>query len=428
MPPADAEGAGTAAQPNRSPRLRLPGMDHTFESFRYRNYRFVWATTFFSSAGFWLQQIVVGWLMYDITKSAFLTTLAMGLDALPILLVGPVGGLLVDSWDRRKLLAGIYAYQTTVSSVFAAIVITGHAGPWHIFCFILMMGMGWVILDPARASLVSTTVPGETLVNAFALNSLGFSVTRLAAPAVGGGLLALFGPGPALVIEAGLQFAAAMAALAIRLPPVQRAELRLRTAFSRLLEGARYVLGQKVILSVVALSIVPPMMSFPFLNGLMPVFAAEVFGTGSVGLGLLMSSLGAGSVMGTLVLASFRNVQRKGRLIILSVGLTSLTMLTFSQVTSLYLAFPVLIVSSVGMMVFFSTASALVQSIVPDEFRGRVTSISMLAFGTMPLGSLIAGAIAQRLGAPTAMLIAAGAVAFVLGVFLMRTRLLWRSS
>jgi MFS family permease len=407
--------------------LRMPAKLHTFESFQYRNYRFLWATTLFSSAGFWMQQIVIGWLMYNITQSAFLTTLAMGLDALPILLIGPVGGLLVDSWDRRKLLAGIYLYQASITTVFATVVIIGDVGPVHIFGYIMLMGVGWVILDPARASLVSTTVPGESLVNAFALNSLGFSVTRLAAPAIGGGLLALVGPGPALVIEAIMQFLAVIAALALRSPETDRAELRLKTAFSRLLEGARYVRGQPVILSVIALSIVPPMMSFPFFNGLMPVFAAEVFETGSIGLGLLMSSLGAGSVLGTLVLASFGNVQRKGRLIILSVAVTSVTMLLFSQVTSMYFAFPVLIASSVGMMVFFSTSSALVQSIVPDEFRGRVTSISMFSFGMMPIGSLIAGTLAQRLGAPTAMLIASGVVAFLLGAFLMNSRLLWRT-
>ncbi|MCH8308996.1 MAG: MFS transporter [Chloroflexi bacterium] len=405
----------------------MPQNVHTFESFRYRNFRYLWATTLFSSGGFWMQQIVIGWLMYNITQSAFLTTLAMGLDALPILLVGPVGGLLVDSWDRRKLLAGIHIYQAIVTSVFAAIVILGQVGPVHIFSFILFMGLGWVILDPARTSLVSTSVPKESLVNAFALNSLGFSVTRLAAPAIGGGLLALVGPGPALVIEAIMQFLAVFAALALRLPSAERPELRLKTAFSRLLEGAQYVKSQPVILSVVVLSIVPPMMSFPFLNGLMPVFAAEVFGTGSVGLGLLMSSLGAGSVLGTLVLASFGNVRHKGQLIIGSVALTSVSMLSFSQVTSINSAYPILIISSVGMMVFFSTSSALVQSIVPDEFRGRVTSIAMLSFGTMPIGSLAAGALAQRMGAPMAMLLASGAVAFVLAVYLMRSRLLWRS-
>lgn len=416
----------TKAQP-RGRRLRMPENIHTFDSFRYRNFRYLWATTLFSSGGFWMQQIVIGWLMYNITQSAFLTTLAMGLDALPILLVGPVGGLLVDSWDRRKLLVGIYVYQTVVTSVFAVFVILGQVGSIHIFVFILFMGLGWVILDPARTSLVSTSVPRESLVNAFALNSLGFSVTRLAAPAIGGGLLALGGPGPALVIEAVMQFLAVLAAMAIRLPLAERPELRLKTAFSRLLEGAQYVRSQPVILSVVVLSIVPPMMSFPFLNGLMPVFAAEVFGTGSIGLGMLMSSLGAGSVLGTLVLASFVNVKYKGQLIIGSVALTSVSMLAFSQVTSIYMAFPVLIVSSVGMMVFFSTSSALVQSIVPDVFRGRVSSIAMLSFGTMPIGSLAAGSLAQRMGAPTAMLLASGAVAFVLAVFLMRSRLLWRS-
>ena len=159
----------------------MPARVRTFDSFQYPSYLFLWLATVFSSAGFWLQQVVVGWLTYEVTESAFWTSLALGLDALPILLVGPLGGVLVDNFDRKRLLAVIYSYQAVVTSVFAAIVLTGNLEAWHIFVFIFVMGLSWVVSDPARMSLIANIVPRENLVNAFALNSMAFSVTRLAA-------------------------------------------------------------------------------------------------------------------------------------------------------------------------------------------------------------------------------------------------------
>ena len=126
------------------------------------------------------------------------------MDALPILLAGPIGGVLVDRFDRSKLLALIYGYQAAVTAVFAGIVITGNLEAWHIFAFIFFMGMAWVVSDPARMSLIPNIVPRENLVNAFALNSMAFSVTRLVAPALGGVLIAVTGPGLALALEAAL--------------------------------------------------------------------------------------------------------------------------------------------------------------------------------------------------------------------------------
>ena len=202
---------------------------------------FLWLATVFSSAGYWLQQVVVGWLAYEITGSAFWTSLALGLDALPILLAGPVGGVLVDSFDRRKLLAFIFGYQAIVTTVFAGIIMTGNLEAWHIFAFIFLMGMAWVVSDPARMSLIPNIVPKKNLVNAFALSSMAFSVTRLAAPALGGVLIAVAGPGPTLALEAALQICAIFVALCLRVTRADRPALRLPTVFSELREGVRYV-------------------------------------------------------------------------------------------------------------------------------------------------------------------------------------------
>lgn len=399
---------------------------HTFDTFQFRDFRFVWATTVFSSGGFWLQQVIIGWLTYNLTQSAFLTTVVMGLDSLPILLVGPVGGLLADSWDRSKLLTFTFAYQSVTTAVFGVVVILGLLETWHIFVYILMMGMAFVIIDPARMSIIPSVVPRHNIVNAFALNSLGFSVTRMAAPAIGGGVLALAGAGPALILEAGLYLAAVGFALSIKLPPADRAKLQLRSAFSQLLAGARYVKGEPMILGLILLGVLMPFLGFPFVHGLIPVYAAEVFGVEKVGLGLLMAAIGAGSVLGMLALASFIDIKYKGRLVIIAVVLTGVSMIAFSRVSSIVIAFPMLMVASVGTMMFLSTTSATIQTIVPDAFRGRVASLYMLTWGTLPLGSLLAGGLAQRFSAPTATLAGGVVMLLALVVLTLRFRFIWR--
>ena len=282
----------------------MPVRVRTFDSLRYRSYVFIWLATVFSSAGFWLQQVVVGWLTYEVTESAFWTSLALGLDALPILLVGPIGGVLVDSFDRRKLLAFIYGYQAVVTTIFSIVAITGNLEAWHIFAFIFFMGLSWVISDPARMSLIPNIVPKENLVNAFALNSMAFSVTRLGIPALGGILIVVIGTGPTLLFEAALQVCAVGTALFLDVKKTDRPALRLTTVFSDLREGARYVLSQPLLIGLFTLTAMPALLIMPSIQGLMPVYAAEVFNVDAKGLGLLLSAVGAGSTIGTFVLAS----------------------------------------------------------------------------------------------------------------------------
>ena len=413
----------------RRPRVRpihIHVKVHTFDSFKFRSYRFMWATTSFSSGAFWLQQVIIGWLAYSLTQSAFLTTLAMGLDALPILLVGPVGGLLADAWDRRKLLAYILAYQCVTTAAFGVVVMLGLLQTWHIFGYILLMGLAFVVLDPTRMTIISSIVPRQNIVNAFALNSLGFSLMRLIAPALGGAALALVGPGPALMLEAAMLLGAVGFSTGVRLPDTERATLRVKTAFSDILAGARYVRDEPLILGLALMGVLMPLFGFSFVHGLMPVYAAEVFGVESVGLGLLMASIGAGSTVGTLALASFTDIRFRGRLIVAAIALTGTTMIVFSRVPTIHMAIPVLMLVSAWTMVFFSTASATVQSIVTDAFRGRVASIYALTFGSLPLGSLLAGGLAQLVGAPMATLIAGALMLVALAFLAVMFRAIWR--
>ena len=408
----------------RAPKVR--GRLHTFDSFRYRDYIFIWLATMFSSGGFWIQQVIVGWLTYEVTDSAFWTSVALGLDALPILFVGPVGGLLVDNFDRRKLMAFIYGYQATVTLIFSAVVLTGNLQAWHIFAFIFFMGLAWVVTDPARMSLISNIVPRESLVNAFALNSMAFSVTRLATPAVGGVLIALAGAGPALLVEAALQIGAVFAALALRVVTIPKPRMSLASVRNGLLEGIRYVLNTPLLLGLFTLNAMPAMLIMPSVNGLMPVYAAEVFEVDARGLGLLVSAFGAGSTLGTFALASLGDIKAKGIALICGIIVTAITTLIFSVNAFFPTAYLNLMIISAAMMMYFSVTSAVVQGTVPDEYRGRVTGLYMITWGLFPLGSLLAGWLAENLGVQHATQITSGIMLLLLAFAAWRFRALWR--
>ena len=410
-------------RPHIKPVHMPPVRVRTFESLRYRSYVFIWLATVFSSAGFWLQQVVVGWLTYEVTASAFWTSLALGLDALPILLVGPLGGVLVDNFDRKKLLAFVYGYQAVVATIFSIVAITGNLETWHIFAFIFFMGLSWVISDPARMSLIPNIVPKENLVNAFALNSMAFSVTRLGIPALGGILIVLIGTGPTLLLEAGLQVCAVCTALFLQVRKTDKPALRLSTVFSDLRDGARYVLSQPLLIGLFTLTAMPALLIMPSIQGLMPVYAAEVFNVDAKGLGLLLSAVGAGSTLGTFVLASLGDIKAKHIVMLGATVALVLTTALFSINAFFPIAYLNLMVISAAMMTLFSVSSATVQSTVPDEYRGRVSGLYMLTWGLFPFGSLAAGFLADWLGAPHATQIAAGTmlVLFALAVWRIRS-------
>ncbi len=408
------------------PSIHLPVRVHTLDSLRYRNYRLIWATTVFASGGFWLQQVIVGWLTFELTRSAFITSLAMGLDALPVFLAGPLGGLLVDAFDRRKLLIFIFGYQATVTVAFGLLVLFGMAGTPHIFGYIFLMGLSWVIVDPARIAMIPNIVPRHNLVNAFALNSLAFSVTRLAAPAAGGLLIALTDIGYVVLVEAALQLAALGIVFGIRMPSVERTKLRLSSAFSRVMEGARYIKGEPILFGMLFFSSLPSVFVMPFVHGLMPVYAAEIFDVGSTGLGLLFAAIGVGATLGTLLLASLGEIKHRGMLIVASLVITIASMALFSQIPSFALAFVTLVILSMGTMAFFATSGAIVHSIVTDELRGRVSGLFIMTWGVTPIGSVIAGVIAEEMGAPASTLVGSGIMFVSMALLLLKFRVMWR--
>ena len=425
--PRDAVGDGLRGRRHglwpHLPLTRIRDRVHTFDSFHHREFRLLWSATAFSGGAFFLQQVILGWMTYDLTRSPFLTSIALGLDAFPVLLGGPLGGVLVDNWDRRKVMGVLFAYQGMITLGFTVIVFMDIVSVGHIFGFAFLVGLGNVLAEPARVALVPNTVPRKSLVNAFALSSVAFSVTRLAAPAIGGVLIAASnGAGPALLLEVGTLMAGAAMAMMMRPVLPSRTGLQITSALRGLHEGARYVWNDPIFIGLFLLAMLASILVNPFVNGLMPVYAAEIFEVGPTGLGLLLASLGAGGTIGTLTLASLGNIERKGLAMLLNATAMGVTMAVFSQNPSYWAAFPVAMVLSAGMTMSYTLVSATVQGRVTDEFRGRVAGLYTLTWGMFPIGSLLAGGLANSLGVQTATLTAAGMLAIALTVLALRFR------
>ena len=405
--------------------VRMNVRVHTLDSMRYRNFRLLWATTLCASGGYWVYQVVIGWLAYDLTRSPLLTALAQGLDHLPFLLVAPLAGVLADAWDRRKIVVSVAVYQAAVMAAFAIVVFLGRTEPWHIFAFVLAIGLSWTITETAKGSILPNIVPRHNLVNAIALSALAFNITRLALPAVAGIIIASAGPGSTLMLAVALFIFTIWAALALKLGSAEQPEARRRPALASLVEAARYLRAEPSVLRLLLLGMVPPMLIMPFVLGLMPVYAAEVFGGGSASLGFLVSALGGGAALGTLFLATRGEFRNKGRALLVALALVIGSMALFSLTRSMALAVPALMLFGGSLMSYWTVLRASVQMVVPDGLRGRITAFSVMSFGFLPVGSLLAGIIAELVGAPLATLIGAATVTVLLAILSLRFRRMW---
>ncbi len=371
------------------------------------------------SAGNWIQQVTLGWLAYDMTESAFLVGAIMGTRSIPFLVAGPIGGVLGDRMDRKKILINSQVVAIVLALTLATLLATDRAEVWHLFVFTFLSGAAWAFMNPVRFALVANLVPQRDLMNAIALNSSSFNVNRALGPAIGGVLIGLFGPAANFYLQAIMYLGVLAAVLPIRVPEHERSGVSEASFFNNLVEGAKYIRHERTILSLLMVALVPSLFVMPFTHGILPVFSEEVLQAGPEGLGFLLSAAGVGGVLGTIIVASLGNFRRKGILILGGSLGGGVAMLVFSQMTWLPLAMFLLAVVSCSEMVFRATNNALIQTITPDQYRSRVMSIMMMDHGFVPLGSLMAGTMAEIYGSPLAILGGGMAVIILIGLMAM---------
>ena len=400
-------------QPAERRRRRL----QTFSSLKYRNFRYLLAGTLFTSGGNWVQQVTLGWLAYDLTGSAILVGTLSGIRALPFLVVGPIGGVLTDRMDRRRLLMTTQLVLLVLALGFALLVASGRHQVWHLFAFSLLSGIIWAISNPIRQALVATSVPRESMMNAIALNSAAFNAMRTIGPAAGGLLIALTGPATNFFIQALCFLGVYLVVWPLDIPQRDASAQRRVSMLASFREGVRYAIKDPVIMALLIVALIPSLFMMPFTHLIMPVFSEEVLDAGPEGLGFLFAAMGVGALVGTLGLASAGNVSRKGWLLLTFATGAGVGVILFSFTTSLPLALLALVVVGGCQQLYMSTNNTLLQSLTSDEYRGRGMSLYMLDHGLVPLGGLMAGVLAKFYGAPHAILFG-GATSVILFVLM----------
>jgi MFS family permease len=383
-----------------------------FASLRHTDYRYLWSGTLMMSAGQWVQQVTLGWLLYDLTGNSLLLGALNGLRALPFLITGPMAGVAADRMNRRRLLLNTQWVLIVTALLMGALVASPYLHVWHIFLFTLITGVAWTITEPVRMSMIPSVVPKEDMVNAIALNSGGFNLMKVLGPALGGALIAMFGAAENFFIQA-LAYVGVLVMIYLMYIPPHRADAKRSSAMANLKEGFSYVWSTPAVLALMALAYVPRIFAVPYQT-LMPVFQKDVLQVGPEGLGMLMAAPGLGAVIAVLTMAWLGNrLRRHGILLVVSICALGFFLIVFSQLRSLPLALLVLVIAGMFQMFFLASTATMIQLLVPDELRGRVMSLYMLDRGFMPAGALFAGAAAHFIGAPMAVAMM-GAIVIVL--------------
>ncbi len=384
----------------------------TFHSLGYRNFRLQWMGIVGASTGQWMEQVAVSWLVLQMTDSAFLVGAVSGARAVPFLLFSLWGGVLADRLDRRLLLMVTQAVSLILAVTMAALNFTHTIQLWHVFLLVFLLGVGWAFNNPARQAIVPSLVKSDDLMNAIALNSMGFNATRVIGPVVAGLLIAVIDVGGIFVVTSVVYMLVILSTYLFRLPPPDKAAAQ-NSAMNNLVEGLRFVRSNGIVLGLVLMAFAPIIFAMPYAS-ILPVFSTRVLHLGPAGLGLLYAVVGVGAFASTLVLASIGNLQHRGRLLFAS-GLVSGVSLVAVGLSGHTLAASVALgFVGASMMLYMTTNNTMMQSIIPDRMRGRVMSVLMMEFGLTPLGALGAGALAEKAGAPLALVSMGGAIIVIM--------------
>ena len=369
-------------------------------SLRYRNFRLFFIGQGISLVGTWMQQIAMSWLVYRLTGSALLLGVIGFCTQIPTFLLASFAGVFADRVSRRRVLQYTQILSMIQAFTVAFLVLTGTVQVWHIVSASLFIGMVNAFDIPARQSFfIEMIEKKEDLANAIALNSSMFNGARLVGPAVAGALIALLGEGVCFLLN-GISFLAVIMALAMmRLKP-PKAAAGGTAVWKELREGFAYALGFTPIRYILMMLALISLAGMPYAV-IMPLFAGEVLHGGAHTFGFLMAASGVGAFAAAVYMASRRSVLRLGMIIAIAAALFGVALITFSLSRWLWLSLFTLFAAGFAAITQVASCNTILQTVVDDDKRGRVMSFYTMAFmGMAPFGSLLAGALASRIGAP----------------------------
>jgi MFS family permease len=371
-----------------------------FRALRSRNYRLFFAGQGTSLIGTWITRIAASWLVYRLTDSAFLLGLVGFFGQIPTLFLTPVAGVYIDRWDRHRVLVVTQVLSLLQSLALGLLTLSGRITILEVMILQALQGVINAFDTPARQAFVVEMVDDPAdLANAIALNSSLVNGSRIIGPAVGGAIISAVGEGWCFIADAASYVAVIASLVAMRVRPSHR-PADTTPVLRSLADGFRYVRSFIPVRSGLLLVALISVLGMPF-QVLMPVMASDVLGGGAHTLGMLMTTTGLGALLGTLYLASRQTVVGLGRKIAQASTSFGVGLVVFSLSHNLWLSLLVLPIVGAGFMISLAATNTIVQTIVPEDLRGRVMAFYAMSFlGTAPIGSLIAGTVAERIGAP----------------------------
>ena len=417
----------TAAAPQQDPALETPpevshtGLRRMAAALTYRDFRVLWFGAFTSTIGTWMQKVAQSWLVLTIagSSSAFFLGLDAFLGELPILLFTLIGGVVADRRDRRQLLLASQYVQMATAFTLAALVYWDVVQIWHVLTLSVATGLAQAFGGPAYQSLLPSLVTKAHVPNAIAFNSIQFNLARVIGPLLAGAALGAFGMAVCFGLN-GLSFLAVIAAilsLHIRhIPAPTRTRMR-----EELNGGFTFVRAHHGLVGLSVLGFATTFLGNPVLTFL-PLFTQNVFGGGVGQYTRLMACAGAGAVTGALVVAWLGKFPHMGRTLLTIQSGFGVLIVLFALTRVFWINAVLLFGAGACMVMVFAMLSSLVQLNAPNEMRGRVMSIYMVAFrGGMPVGSLVAGWLATIASAPAVLIVNGVLLTAVAAWFLLKS-------
>jgi MFS family permease len=351
-----------------------------------------------------MQSVAQSWLVYRLTGSTVLLGVVGFCGQIPVFLLAPIGGTVADRVNRHRIIVTTQAVAMLLASLLAALTLTHRIEVWHLFALAASLGVVNAFDIPARQAFVVDMVGREDLINAIALNSSMFNGARIVGPAIAGILVATIGEGWCFFSNA-VSYIAVITGLLLMKITVQRRVPLPGSALASIIEGFRYVKHTGPVRALLLLLGLVSLMGMPYAV-LMPIFADRILHGGPRGLGLLMGASGIGALAGALSLAARNGTRGLGRWVAFSCAGFGISIILFSLSRSFWLSAALLVPAGFSMMIQMASSNTLVQSMVPNNLRGRVMAVySMMFMGMAPIGALLAGALAGRLGAPKTVMI-----------------------
>src|SRR5688572_13769968 len=362
---------------------------------QHRNFRIFWTGQTLSLIGSWMQTMAQGWLALELTNNAFLVALVGAIGALPVLVFSLPAGVVADRTDKLRLVQAMQALMLCEAVALWLLTLTGNITIEWLLALAALNGVFGAFEIPARQAMMIELVGRDDLPGAIALNSSGFNLARIVGPAIGAVVIASAGIAWCFAVNA-LSYLAVLVGLFLMRMPVQRFARRGLSATAAIVQGLRYMAATPQIRMLMLLVTVVSVFGIPYL-ALMPVVARDVLGTGATGYGSLLTAVGIGGLAGALFLAAVGARVRRGRMLAWSSMAFGALLIAFSLTRSIRVAWPLLLVIGCVMILNGALANALLQSLVPDEFRGRLmAAYSLVVVGlSQVVGNFLAGTIAR---------------------------------